>query len=274
MTIESYLTEWLSSGRRSSPNTAEAYRRDVLAFIAFTGHKPVATITAADVTSYQALLRQKYQPASEYRKLASIRSFFKFLKVSKVIVENPAETIEGPRTDVKFKEKVVTEDEVLSMIEAARGTRSDSLLLRLLYISSGRISEILALSWNRFTETEEGGARVQIAGKGRRNREVYLPPSLWADLAAMRAGAEDDALLFPISRQEAHRIIKRIARAAKVTSDVSAHWFRHSSATHGLERGATLAQVRDQLGHADVKMTSRYVHADPENSLSKVLRIG
>lgn len=273
MSIEPHLANWLSSGRRSSPNTSEAYRRDVLAFLAFTGHKPADSITAADVAAYQALLRQKYQPASEYRKLAAVRSFFKFLKVSRVIAENPAENIEGPRTESQFTEKVLTEEEVLAMIEAARGTPADSLLLRLLYVSAGRISEILSLTWNRFTETEDGGARLQIHGKGRRNREVCLPPALWADLVAFRNEAKDDARLFDITRQEVHRIIKRIARAAKVRGDVSAHWFRHSCASHGLERGATVAQVRDHLGHADIKMTSRYIHSDPEHSVIKFLRI-
>src|SRR5262245_37255522 len=78
------LSDWLKSGRRSSPNTAESYRRNILDFMRFCAKAP-ADVTVADVVSYQAHLRQNYKASSESQKLASIRSFFKFLKTGKVI---------------------------------------------------------------------------------------------------------------------------------------------------------------------------------------------
>jgi integrase/recombinase XerD len=86
-------------------------------------------------------------------------------------------------------------------------------------------------------------------------------------LALRSATATGDDYIFatasgkPLDRQAAHEMIKRIARRAGVTGDVSAHWLRHSHATHVLRRGGNVADLQKQLGHASLATTSRYAHA-------------
>ena len=119
----------------------------------------------------------------------------------------------------------------------------------------------------------DGGCRVRITGKGKRNREVYIPGALWDDLERLRDGAAAEASLFTINRHQAWEIVKKLARAAGVDGAVSQHWFRHAHASHAIERGATLGEIRDQLGHADIKTTSLYIHSSAETSTTLFLKI-
>lgn len=271
--IDSLLSDWLDSGRRSSPHTAEAYRRDVQAFLQFAGLADPAQATIAHIARYQSHLRHSCEASTESRKLASLRSFFGYLKTLQIVADNPAEAISSPRVEAKFKEKLLSEDDLKRLLSAAESNPVDSLLVRLLYVTAGRVSEILSLTWGRFTERDDGGARLRILGKGRRNREVYIPPALWSSLLAARGEATETTALFDLNRFQVWQIIKRLARAAQITGEVSPHWFRHAHASHALERGASLAQVRDQLGHADIKTTSIYLHPDAESSTTKFLAI-
>lgn len=164
-------------------------------------------------------------------------------------------------------------DEVQAIIDAAAASPLDSLLLRMLYVTGGRISEVLALTWASLRAAEEGGGYAQILGKGRKTREVYLGPELWADLHRCRGELEDCEVLFPMDRHEAAAMLKKTARAARITKTVTPHVFRHSLASNLLERGATLAQVRDQLGHADIKTTSLYLHAKDRTAMIRDMPI-
>ena len=272
--LDNLLSQWLSSGKRSSPHTADAYKRDVRDFLAHAA-KPFREITVGDVAEYQRLLRQQWQPATEYRKVTAIRSFFSFLKAAKYIEQDIAGLISSPKVEVKFKERCLTEDEVQEMIEAAGPIPLDSLLIRFLYISAGRVSEVLSLTWSNLvaSEEKEGGGFVRIFGKGKKAREIYIGPELWNDLVKLRGEIEKDEPLFPFDRFQVYTIVKKLGKAAKVSPDVSPHWFRHSHASHALEAGASLADIRDDLGHSDVKTTSIYLHSDPNRATARRLKI-
>lgn len=259
--LESFLRGWLDSGRRGSPHTQEAYRRDVRAFAEYS-RKPITETEPGDLINYQAYLRHQCgAAATEYRKLTALRSFFKYLKLTKAIAEDLAAVIQTPKIESNFKAKALSVDEIAAVIEAARPNPLDSLLLRMLYVTGGRISEVLALTWANLRAAEDGGGYVQILGKGRKRREVYVGPELWADLHEYRGELEDGDQLFEMDRHEAAAMLKKAAKAAKIGKPVTPHVFRHSLASNLLDRGATLAQVRDQLGHADIKTTSLYLHA-------------
>jgi len=259
--LDALLTAWLDSGRRSSPHTQEAYKRDVRAFARYSG-RPITETQPGDLVNYQAYLRQQVgSAATEYRKLTALRSFFKYLKLTKVIKEDLAAVIQTPKVESDFKSKALSVDEVRAIIDVAAPGSLDSLLLRMLYVTGGRISEVLALTWSHMQAAEDGGGYARILGKGRKNREVYIGPELWADLARLRGDLDDDEALFPMDRHEAAAMLKKAARAARINKPVTPHVFRHSLASNLLEGGATLAQVRDQLGHADIKTTSLYLHA-------------
>lgn len=270
--LTALLDGWLSSGRRRSPNTREAYTRDVRAFVAFTG-KPVAETTSGDLARYQSLLRHQRSEATEYRKLSALRSFFKYLKLTNTINDDPTVAVQAPKIEPKFKDKALDIQDVQAIIETASPMPVDSLLVRLLFVTGARISEVLALTAADFKLQNDGGAFVQLFGKGRRTREVYIGAELCADVFKFGNVDKEDEPIFGIDRHEAAAIVAKLAKAAKVGKHVTPHVFRHSLASYLLASGATLAQVRDQLGHQDVKTTSIYLHGTERTQMIRDLPI-
>lgn len=271
--LDSLLTAWLDSGRRSSPHTQEAYRRDVRAFAQYSG-RPIRETAAVDLINYQAYLRHQVgSAATEYRKLTALRSFFKYLKLANIIVYDLAAVIQTPKVESNFKDKALSVDEVQAIIDATAPGSLDSLLLRMLSITGGRVSEVLALTWTHFQAAEDGGGFIRILGKGRKSREVYIGPELWIDMNRLRGDIGPDARIFTADRHEAAAIVGKAAKAAKIGRSVTPHMLRHSLATNLLEAGASLAQVRDQLGHADIKTTSLYLHAKERASMIREMPI-
>lgn len=270
--LTALLDGWLSSGRRRSPNTREAYTRDVRAFVAFTG-KPVIETTSGDLARYQSLLRHQHSEATEYRKLSALRSFFKYLKLTNAIADDPTTAVQAPKIEQKFKDKALDIQDVQAIIETASPMPIDSLLVRLLFVTGARISEVLALTAADFKLQEDGGAFVQLFGKGRRTREVYIGAELCADVFRFGNVDKEDEPIFSIDRHEAAGIVAKLAKAAKVSKHVTPHIFRHSLASYLLASGATLAQVRDQLGHQDIKTTSIYLHGTERTQMIRDLPI-
>jgi site-specific recombinase XerD len=268
------MAGWLDSGRRSSAHTQEAYKRDVRAFVAYS-RKPIKETEPGDVIGYQAYLRQQVgTPATEYRKLSALRSFFKYLKLTKEIKEDLAVIIKTPKVQSNFKAKALSVAEIQAIIDAAAPSPLDSLLLRMLYVTGGRISEVLALTWAHLRAADTGGGYVHILGKGKKEREVYIGPELWADLDRHITDDGADGHLFQLDRHEAAAMLKKAAKAAKITKAVTPHVFRHSLATNLLASGkATLMQVRDQLGHSDISTTSLYLHAEDRAAMIRDMPI-
>ena len=267
------LDGWLTSGRRRSPNTHEAYRRDIGEFFAFCP-KPVEAVTSDDLLRYQSHLRdQSKKEATEYRKLSSLRSFFKYLLIREKVKTNPAAQIQTPKIESRFADKALSVDEVKAVIDAASGMPVDSLLVRLLFVTGARITEVLTLTPAHFKLTDDGGAMVHLFGKGRRTREVYIGPELCADVFKYGQAEKENAPIFTIDRHEAAAIVARAAKVAKVVKHVTPHVFRHSLASYLLASGASLAQVRDQLGHQDVKTTSIYLHATERTQMIRDLPV-
>lgn len=270
--LTSLLDGWLNTGRRRSPNTHDAYRRDVAGFLEFC-NKPLTAIDAGDVSKYQALLRHQHSDATEYRKLSALRSFFKYLKLTNEIADDPTAAIKTPKVESKFKDKALCIDDIKAIIEAAEAMPVDSLLVRLLFVTGARISEVLALTAADFKLQDDGGAFVQLFGKGRHTREVYIGAELCEDVFRFGNVSEEDEPIFSIDRHEAAAIVTKLAKAAKVSKHVTPHVFRHSLASYLLADGATLAQVRDQLGHQDIKTTSIYLHGTERTQMIRKLPV-
>lgn len=105
-----------------------------------------------------------------------------------------------------------------------------------------------------------------------KTRAVKLSKATWKALQAIRNGAVSAAPVFvsqkggALDETQVHRIVRAAAQRAGIDGNVSAHWLRHSHASHALERGASVALVRDTLGHSSLAVTSRYTHAKPNES--------
>lgn len=273
--IDYWIAEWFKGDHRASLHTQSAYRRDLGEFVQIVG-KTYDSVEIADIMEYQSSLSARsYKPKTVARKLASVRSFYRFLNRRGVTKLN-LERLESSKVRQALdKNKLLTEREVEAIIEAARPYQVHYVFARFLYLTAVRVSEALALRWRDITLLD-GGAEAHIVGKGQHRRDVFVPPLLWADLASLRGDSGENGLLFPsLDRQKAWRLVRQLAKAAQIGDDkkVSPHSFRHAHISHALKNGATLAELRDQAGHANISTTSLYIHANTDRATATRLKI-
>jgi integrase/recombinase XerD len=150
-------------------------------------------------------------------------------------------------------------------------------MLRLLYASGVRVSEVCGLKWRDLKERDDAG-QVTVFGKGGKTRTILLSLATWRELLALRGGPDDP--VFPsrkygghLDRSQVLRIVQTAAKRAGVVGKVSPHWLRHAHASHALDRGAPIHLVPATLGHSSVATTGRYLHARPTESSSKFLAV-
>ena len=273
--LDYWIAEWLKGDRRSSLCTREAYRRDMTQFFARCV-KSFDQVTVPDILDYQSSLPDKYATKTKARKLATVRSFYRFLNNREVTNLNLAR-IEGVRIQQTVKrDDLLTEKEVRALVDAAKGTEYQ-LFVRFLYLTAVRVSEALALRLRDFNNLGEAGAEAHITGKGGKQRDVWIPGELWFDLLSSQYlyhKANDERIFDTIAtRFDALRIIKGLAKTAKIDKRVSPHSLRHAHISHALKNGATLAELRDQAGHANISTTSLYAHADHTRATATRLKV-
>lgn len=252
--------------------TQKAYRRDILkAYEIF--HKPIREITLGDIQAYSdALKEEALAPASIRRYLATIKSLFKFAFDIGYIPFDTAKPLRLPSLKDNLSHRILTEEEIHLLIDAARTPRN-KLIIKLFYISGIRVSELASLKWKDLIKREDG-FQLTVYGKGDKTNNILLPESLWIELETLRAGSCDEYPIFR-SRKKGHldsgqiqRIIRNITEKAGLSKRVSPHWFRHSHASHALDRGCPIHLVQKQLNHSSISTTGRYLHARPSESSS------
>lgn len=266
---------WLQT--KASDNTREAYARDVADFQNWL-NKPLRALILDDVLAYSRKLEaDNYGPRSRRRKLAAIKSLISFGHRIGLLPFDAGKAVPLPAIKNDMAERILSEEDLLRMI-ALESDRRNQALIRLLYVSGGRVSEICGASWRDLQSREEGG-QICLFGKRGKTRYVLLPEKLWRDLQEMREGADDSSPLFlsregqRLGRVQAWRVVKAAAKRAGLKWSVSPHWMRHSHASHALERGASVGLVKDTLGHESLQTTTQYVHVRPESSSSEHLAI-
>lgn len=245
--------------------------------------EPLATLpllTDADAQEFARYLVERMGPAGVSRTLAALSSLWRYLQTEGLTDTNPWRPSNVPRPPVpdRTADRILSEEEVQRMIAAAEAPQERALVL-LLYHTGLRISEAVRARWEHVHRTPYGWT-LTVQGKGGKTRTVGISvEALRACLALHDAmgvapGSPQARWLLPghsrdghLARTSAERIIARVAKRAGVRSSlrpVSPHWLRHAHATHALQRGADVATVRAQLGHADLRTTTRYLHAQPE----------
>jgi integrase/recombinase XerD len=138
------------------------------------------------------------------------------------------------------------------------------------YYGALRVSELASLTWGQVLPRETGEVQLAIVGKGDKPRNVLLPAELAAALAEKRG--EPHERVFPITERRINYIVKGAAKRAGINPATSAHWLRHAHASHAIDGGAPITLVSQTLGHADLKTTSVYAHAKPNDSSSRYLK--
>lgn len=260
--------------------TVRAYGQDLLQFEAHLRSKGKDSGNPADISrdtirSYLAELhRQGIKRSSVARKLASLRSYFRFLVRQDVILVSPCTGVSNPKQDIRHP-IALNVDQALGLMEASHEpdprTLRDMALVELLYGSGLRVSEAVGLDLND-VDLRQGMALV--LGKGSKERLAPLTEAsverLRQYLLHRRAFApklEEQALFLGLrgkrmNRREANRIVDKLADQAGISQHISPHVLRHSFGTHMLQAGADLRSVQELLGHARLSTTQRYTHLD------------
>ncbi|MDB5042188.1 MAG: integrase family protein [Candidatus Eremiobacteraeota bacterium] len=267
---------WLH-GRPAS--TIATYRRDVARLRASVA-KPIAAITLADLQDFADELEEDLAVRTRARMLSAAKSLLHFLARAGLITVDVGVALRVPKVVNDPSERALTRAEVRRLIRAPRSPR-DVAILHLLYAAGFRRAELCSLRWrSATTDDETGDAFVTVVGKGQKLRTVRIPASVWALAAALRRPEDlDDAPIFrerngrPLSFSALRDVVDAATRRAKIGKPVSPHWLRHAHASHALDAGASIALVRDTLGHASIATTSLYLHSKPKDSSGKYLRL-
>jgi integrase/recombinase XerD len=278
------LSLWLHG---KSSLSQKAYRRDGGLFLDYLEGKSLAEVTLADLQGYANLLGSRgYAPATLARKLAAMKSLLTFAQKLGVIETNVGSLIQIPRGKEKLAERILSPEQVRQMIELPEQERA-RVLLRFLYGTGARVSEVTALKWRDLQELAGGRAQVNLYGKRGKTRVVLLSPQMWQVLQPLRQGSGWDDPVFRSRKSRSSqretqghldgsqvvRIVRKAAERAGIEAKVSPHWLRHSHASHSLERGASIQLVKESLGHSNLATTERYLHARPGDSSSLYLGV-
>ncbi len=260
--------EALSAERGRSKKTLECYATDLnAANIAITGGLMGAT--DSDIQNYLSNLNEA--PASIARKASTLRGFYKFLMLEKIITQNPAANLELPKHG-RCLPKFLSADEIEDLISAAGDTKNSMRLramLELTYASGLRVSELCELPCSAIL-----GNKLLIHGKGAKERIVPMHEGAQNALEKWmkHRGETDSKFVFPSTGQSGHitrdgffKILKKCAVLAGISPErVSPHVLRHSFASHLLAGGANLRAIQTMLGHEDISTTQIYTHVMPE----------
>jgi integrase/recombinase XerC len=265
----------LAVERNASAHTLRSYANDLTDFQRFLATRDSADFTTADFKTVRAWLASLHArglaPASVARKLAALRSCFRFLVRRGVIERNPAREARSPRQPRRLV-TFLPIDEATQLVDGrALGGRSrarDVAILETLYATGLRVSELAGLDLDDLDRAER---TVRVLGKGRKERIV--PFGSHAARALERwlgERGEADGAVFTNARggrltvRSVHTIVRRSARAAGITRRVSPHTLRHTFATHLLDGGADLRAIQELLGHSRLSTTQRYTHVGAE----------
>ncbi len=260
------ISLWLQNHRSAA--TRKAYASDVAKFMFFVGAKPLRQVTVGDVIEFGQSLTT-LAPASQKRTVNAIKSMLSFGERVGYLPANVGAVVETVAVKNVLAERILREKDVLRMIALA--SHKDAVLLLFLYATAARVSEVTTLRWRDIIASGNAGL-VVLYGKGGKTRSVKLKKDTYDTLLTLRNNADAGSPVFvsqkgsALSTVQIWRIVASAAKKAGIEGNVSPHWLRHSHASHALERGATVALVRDTLGHESESTTSKYLHANPQDS--------
>lgn len=273
--------DYLRFERRYSPHTILSYETDLRQFADYLlATYEISNPAEADHTLIRSwivtLMEQQRDPRTVNRKIACLRSYYKFLLHTGVVVRNPMLRITAPKTSKKLPDFVPEEPlnhllDSFQFEEGFAGVR-DQLMLEMLYGTGIRLSELIGIGHQ---DVSLPGRTVRVTGKGNKQRVVPLNPSLigvlgnYIERKAREFGAPDNAaapLLVtdkgkPLYPQLVYRTVKHyLGQITSAPGQQHPHVLRHSFATHLLGKGADLNAIKELLGHANLAATQVYTH--------------
>ncbi|MBF0386802.1 MAG: tyrosine recombinase XerC [Candidatus Omnitrophica bacterium] len=269
--IEAFLKH-MEVEKNYSVHTILNYRLDLEEFFTFLGHDRVAEVEYPTLRRFLAELRShELRPRSVSRKLSALRSFFRYLQREGFIAKNPAALIVTPKLD-KVLPHFMTEDDTLKLVDSSFADESsdlrDKALFETMYSTGIRVSELVGLSQD---DIDLVGNMIKVFGKGKKERIVPIgQPAVTAIAAYLKARPFKNQAVFlnrsgtRLSARSVRNIINKHIHKAAIQQKVHPHMFRHSFATHMLNRGADLRSVQELLGHVNLSTTQIYTHLTTE----------
>ena len=273
--VGSFL-EYLSVERGASAHTLRGYTADLTEFSRFLAEEGIGGFSSADARAVRAhvarLHQRKLSKATIARKLAAVRSCFRFLARRGTLETNPARQVRSPRLGRRLP-SFLPVDEATASLDAGPGPEAaavrDHALVEVLYGSGLRVAEGCGLDVD---DLDEGRRTVRVLGKGDKERVVPIGERALEALAAHLAvrGRRRGPLFLNrrggrLTPRSAHRIVRAWARRSSIDQRVTPHTLRHSFATHMLSAGADLRLIQELLGHSRLSTTQRYTHVSPEH---------
>jgi len=288
----------LKGERRASAHTSAAYRRDLAQLEAFLEQRlgqpaKLSDVGKLELRAWLAELSRSHSTSSIARKLASVRSLYKFLRRAEPSRHNPTQGLATPRVkrplplvlradtaaELLRRDEAGSEAALRPEVEQARRVR-DGLILELLYGSGLRVSELVGLDLDAFAD---GSESLTVLGKGRKERSVPVGACCRQALAAYlterchlrhpKTGAQDARALLlgrhgrRLGVRQVQHLVRQTGALTLGRADLHPHALRHMCATHMLEGGADLRVIQEFLGHQSLSTTQRYTHLSVERLL-------
>jgi len=276
--VDSFL-QYLSIERNASQFTIRSYRIDLDKFFRFLQEGSLFTVGRKSIRAFLAHLGELgFKPATINRKLACLRSFFKFLCAREIIQVNPAETLFFLKQPQRLPAVLSFEAIMAAMELADDGSFSglrDKVILDMFYSTGIRLRELVQLN---IDDIDLYGGLVKVLGKGSKQRILPLGRNLMKGLKRylqqrkdllLMSSQKEPALFVTekirrITPSQVQTRVKKYMRMATNQEDAYPHMLRHSFATHLLEEGADLMAVKELLGHASLSTTQVYTHLTAE----------
>ncbi len=275
---------YLEVEKNFSKHTIRAYHSDILSFLLWLDSTPVEQTDHTKLKDYLVFIQRfNYSKTTLSRKIAAIRTFYRFLYREKIIETNPANSVHAPKKN-KTLPKFLTGKEIEQIlnnikIETPAGYRNRT-ILELLYATGMRISELSNLNFGNLNLEEN---EITVMGKGSKERIVlvstrakdFLEKYLKTVRYMVKEEGEppeenEDSPVFinktgyRLQPQSIRTVLNDIVKKIELPKKVTPHVFRHSFATKLLENGADLRVVQELLGHASISNTQIYTHVSTE----------
>jgi len=262
--------------------TVEQYRCNVETFLEWceASKTPLEAITLPMLQQYMDSLPDNLKNV----RITVLKAFFSSLKKMGVLHVDVACMLRCPKQKETLHERILTEDEVQRLISTQFKTdqKRNELILKLLYATGMRVSELCNLEWSKVVDRDNGCCQLSIIGKGGRVRSLFLTATVTALLKDYKSKrVADRKYVFtrpfdqslPITSQLVWSIVKEACRISGINPNASPHWLRHCMASHALDNKAPIQLVQQTLGHSSLSVTGLYCHARINEGTSQFLNI-
>lgn len=271
------ITTWLYD---FESNTRDAYKSDITKFLSAFKGKTLKDITSTHIVAFFNL-HPEMAISSKARMRSAISSLYRFLIIQRYHDKNPVSGLRKMKVPSKVSRHIWDVEEISQMVLKTEKKR-DKFLLRFLFITAGRISEVCNVRLNQFKKYNEEGVYnhyVIFVGKGNKTRSVWIPEDIYIEAMSYKVESKGlDVSLFrqknslkAISRITGWKIVKEAA--LRVGINGSPHWYRHSHGAESVKKGVDLRVLQQTLGHSSPSTTAIYTEVRPGNSSSKVIKI-